>query len=63
MALLRAFDRGRPVIHHSDRGVQSAATASVEMLTAAGSRISMASVGEPKQNLYSEIVMITIKRE
>jgi putative transposase len=49
-ALKRAFERGRPEIHHSDQGVQYAATAYVEMLMAAGSQISMASVGEPKEN-------------
>jgi putative transposase len=48
-ALKRAFERGRPEIHHSDQGVQYAATAYVEMLMAAGSQISMASVGEPKE--------------
>jgi putative transposase len=62
-ALRRAFERGRPEIHHSDRGVQYAATAHVEMLTAAGSQISMASVGEPKENGYAERLMRTIKEE
>ena len=49
-ALGRAFDRGRPEIHHSDQGVQYAATAYVEMLTSVGAQISMASVGEPEEN-------------
>jgi putative transposase len=62
-ALKRAFERGRPEIHHSDQGVQSAATADGEMLTAAGSRISMASVGEPKENGDAERLMRTIKEE
>jgi putative transposase len=62
-ALNRAFERGCPEIHHSDQGVQYAATAYVEMLTAAGSQISMASVGEPKENGYAERLMRTIKEE
>jgi len=62
-ALRRAFERGRPEIHHSDQGVQYAATACVELLTAAGSQISMASVGEPKENGYAERLMRTIKEE
>ena len=32
MALRRAFEHGRPEIHHSDQGVQYAATAYVDML-------------------------------
>jgi putative transposase len=62
-ALSRAFERGRPEIHHSDQGVQYAAHAYVEMLTLAGSQISMASVGEPKENGYAERLMRTIKEE
>lgn len=62
-ALRRAFERGRPEIHHSDQGVQYAATAYVEMLTEEHSQISMASVGEPKENGYAERLMRTIKEE
>jgi putative transposase len=62
-ALKGAFQRGRPEIHHSDQGVQYAAMAYVELLTAAGSQISMASVGEPKENGYAERLMRTIKEE
>jgi putative transposase len=62
-ALLRAFERGRPEVHHSDQGVQYAATAYVEMLMAAGTQISMASVGEPRENGYAERLMRTIKEE
>src|SRR5947209_16865703 len=47
VALRRAFERGCPEIHHSDQGVQYAATAYVEMLTDREVKISMASVGEP----------------
>jgi putative transposase len=63
VALRRAFERGRPGIHHSDQGVQYAATAYVEMLIAAGAAISMASVGEPEENGYAERLMRTIKEE
>lgn len=62
-ALEQAFERGRPEIHHSDQGVRYAVTAYVEMLTAAESQISMASVGEPKENGYAERLMRTIKEE
>jgi putative transposase len=62
-ALRRAYERGRPEIHHSDQGVQYAATAYVELLSGAGVQISMASVGEPKENGYAERLMRTIKEE
>jgi putative transposase len=62
-ALRRAFERERPEIHHSDQGVQYAATAYVELLEAAGSEISMTSVGEPKENGYAERLMRTIEGE
>ena len=62
-ALGRALRRGRPGIHHSDQGVQYAATAYVERLTAVGAAISMAAVGEPEENGYAERLMRTIKEE
>ena len=62
-ALSRAFEQGRPEIHHSDQGVQYAATAYVEMLMSVGSQISMANVGEPEENGYAERLMRTIKEE
>ena len=62
-ALDRAFERGCPEIHHSDQGVQYAATAYVDMLTAREVKISMASVGEPEENGYAERLMRTIKEE
>jgi putative transposase len=62
-ALRRASDRGRPEIHHSDQGVQYAATAYVEMLKSLEVKISMASVGEPEENGYAERLMRTIKEE
>ena len=62
-ALEGAFKRGRPEIHHSDQGVQYAATAYVDMLKAHAVKISMASVGEPEENGYAERLMRTIKEE
>jgi putative transposase len=62
-ALRRALEHGRPKIHHSDQGVQYAANAYVEMLTAAGAAVSMASVGVPEENGYAERLMRTIKEE
>ena len=62
-ALEAALERGCPEIHHSDQGVQYAATAYVEMLIAAEVEISMASVGEPEENGYAERLMRTIKEE
>lgn len=63
VALERALERGRPEIHHSDQGVQYAATAYVAMLKGRGVEISMASVGEPEENGYAERLMRTIKEE
>ena len=63
VALELALERGRPEIHHSDQGVQYAATAYVAMLKGRGVEISMASVGEPEENGYAERLMRTIKEE
>jgi putative transposase len=63
VALRRAFERGRPEIHHSDQGVQSAATAYVDLLNEHDVEISMASVGEPEEDGYAERLMRTIKEE
>ena len=63
VALGRAMERGKPEIPHSDQGVQYAATAYVEALTGAGTAISMAAVGEPRENGYAERLMRTIKEE
>lgn len=62
-ALHRALIHGRPEIHHSDQGVQYAATDYVEVLKDAGSQISMAEVGHAEQNGYAERVIRTIKEE
>jgi putative transposase len=63
VALRRAYEKGCPEIHHSDQGVQYAATAYVELLTSREVKISMASVGEPEENGYAERLMRTIKEE
>ena len=63
VALRRAFEHGRPAIHHSDQGVRYAATAYVDMLSGRDVKISMASVGEPEENGYAERLMRTIKEE
>jgi putative transposase len=64
VALERALGAGRqPVIHHSDQGVQYAATAYVARLEQVGAQISMAEPGEPRQNGYAERLMRTIKEE
>ncbi len=62
-ALGRAVRRGRPGIHHSDQGVQYAATAYVEQLTTIGAAISMAAAGVPEENGYAERLVRTIKEE
>jgi len=62
-ALSRALRGRRPQIHHSDQGVQYAATAYVERLTSRGVSISMAAVGKPEENGFAERLMRTIKEE
>jgi transposase InsO family protein len=62
-ALERALVFGTPRIHHSDQGVQYAATAYVERLQSRGVLLSMAKVGEPRENGYAERLMRTIKEE
>jgi transposase InsO family protein len=62
-ALDRAFRRGTPAIHHSDQGVQYAATKYVEWLVGRGVAVSMAAAGKPEENGYAERLMRTIKEE
>lgn len=63
-ALLKALATQHcPQIHHSDQGVQYAATEYTELLLAQGIRISMAEVGQPTQNGYAERLLRTIKEE
>lgn len=61
VALEQALAKRTPEIHHSDQGVQYAATAYVQLLEATGVQISMAEVGQAWQNGYAERIMRTIK--
>jgi putative transposase len=62
-ALRRALRKGRPEVHHSDQGMQYAATDYIDVLTHVDSLISMAAIGEPRENGYAERLMRTIKEE
>jgi putative transposase len=62
-ALQKALETHCPEIHHSDQGLQYAATDYTDVLTRHGVQISMAEVGEPTQNGYAERLMRTIKEE
>jgi putative transposase len=62
-ALERALVTATPELHHSDQGVQYAAAIYVERLQGLGTKLSMAAVGEPRENGYAERVMRTIKEE
>jgi transposase InsO family protein len=62
-ALQRALAQGQPEIHHSDQGVQYAATGYVSLLQAAKVEISMAKLGTPTENAYAERLMRTLKEE
>ena len=62
-ALQRALAQHRPEIHHSDQGMQYAATAYVELLQQHDVQISMAAVGKAWENGYAERLMRTIKEE
>jgi putative transposase len=62
-ALRPALADRQPAIHHSDQGVQYAATAYVELLQAHGVAISMTDTGAAWQNGYAERVIRTIKEE
>lgn len=62
-ALKRALAQGKPQVHHSDQGIQYAATAYVEVLQQAGIATSMAAVGDPRQNGHAERLIRTIKEE
>jgi putative transposase len=62
-ALRRALVQHRPAVHHSDHGVQYAATAYIQTLHALGVQISMAPVGKATEHGYAERLMRTIKEE
>ena len=62
-ALQKALQTHCPEIHHSDQGLQYAATDYTDLLKKHNIQISMAEVGEPAQNGYAERLMRTIKEE
>lgn len=62
-ALQHALSAHRPMVHHSDQGIQYAAAAYVETLEDHGILISMADVGAVWQNGYAERLIRTIKEE
>jgi putative transposase len=63
IALDRALAGHAPEIHHSDQGIQYAATAYIQMLRAVDAEISMAEIGQAWQNGYAERLVRTIKEE
>lgn len=62
-ALQKALKTHCPEIHHSDQGLQYAATGYTNLLQLHNIQISMAEAGEPTQNGYAERLMRTIKEE
>jgi putative transposase len=62
-ALERALMQGHPEIHHSDQGVQYAATGYTSLLEAGQVQISMAARGRPTENAFAERFMRTLKQE
>lgn len=62
-ALRQALAQHRSEIHHSDQGVQYAATAYIQLLQDVGAQLSIAAVGEATENGYAERLMRTIKEE
>jgi putative transposase len=62
-ALEQALRRRRPEIHHSDQGVQYAATDYAGRLRQVEADVSMAAVGKPEENGFAERLMRTIKEE
>lgn len=62
-ALRRALQTHTPQIHHSDQGVQYAATDYVDLLGQHHIAPSMAARGKASQNGYAERLMRTIKEE
>jgi len=62
-ALKRALATHHPHIHHSDQGWQYACWDYINLLRDHEVQISMASVGEPRENGYAERLMRTLKEE
>lgn len=63
IALERGLAQHRPEVHHSDQGVQYAATDYAARLQALSVQISMATAGKPEENPYAERLIRTIKDE
>lgn len=67
LAALRKALRSRQIssglVHHSDRGVQYAATEYIDLLTKHGIQISMSRRGNPYDNAQAESFMKTLKYE
>lgn len=67
LAALRMALRSRQIspglVHHSDRGVQYAATDYIDLLTQHGIKISMSRRGNPYDNAQAESFMKTLKYE
>jgi len=63
MAIANRKPLGFGLIHHSDRGVQYASTAYVEMLNKHGIKISMSGKGNAYDNAFAESFMKTLKVE
>jgi transposase InsO family protein len=61
--LRRALEKGQPPLHHSDQGIQYAASAYVDLLKEAQAQISMAEMGQPRQNGHVERLIRKIKEE
>jgi len=62
-ALRMALQAHQPKIHHSDQGVQYAATDYVKLLTERRVQISMAAVGKSQENPFAERLNRTLKEE
>lgn len=62
-ALKQALETHVPEIHHSDQGVQYAATKYTDLLQEHKVQISMAATGKPEENGFAERLMRTIKEE
>ena len=62
-ALRRGLQSRCPEMHHSDQGVQYAASGYVELLQSVGTQVSMSAPGRPCENPFAERVIRTIKDE
>jgi putative transposase len=62
-ALQRALSTHMPHIHHSDQGIQYAASDYIDLLRQHEVKISMSAKGSPEENAYAERLIRTIKEE